>query len=142
MVKPVSVLNPDEPEPSNEVETTQPSASGFVKDTVTLTLQKNTEQYKKINSERKKKVLVYGDEYASGFSTVLSPILNQSYHVEGLVKSYAPLQELAKNILTFKMDFTTNDFVIVCLTLDVKFKFRNRDFKEIKTLFFVLNINL
>ncbi|CAG9769700.1 unnamed protein product [Ceutorhynchus assimilis] len=66
----------------------------------------------------KRRVLVLGDESGRGCASKIRILLNDSEEaVSGIIKSYAPLHEVAKNIFSSTFDYSKNDVVIVCLNV-------------------------
>lgn len=83
---------------------------------------------------KKKNVLIYGDEAASNCSNILETMLDKSYHTMGVIRSHAPLKEIAKNIFQWTREFSKTDTVVVCLCIDDNTIFIKKHLRQILAL--------
>lgn len=68
--------------------------------------------------------------------------IKNSHNITGIVKPYAPLYDLAKNIFSLTLKFTKHDCVVVCLNIEEGMKFTQHNFKEILAVGKVTNLIL
>lgn len=80
----------------------------------------------------KRKVLIYGDGSSRNYAINLKKTLDyKMYHVEGIVKSGAPLREISQNIFKVLTSFGHKDYVIVMLDINEMTSFKCNDLSNL-----------
>ena len=90
------------------------------KENIILSKSKTLELRPVKTLKRTKKVLVYGDGSAQNVSGILGKQVNSDeYFVEGWVKPGADFQELSKCLFEQSKGYNSNDFIVMCLDLNL-----------------------